>query len=173
MTAQVNRRQQLSSNKTNPEILEIPRFSGFLSLIDMKSSFQLHSRPSVTDDHGSEEERKRGGHRKEGQIFVSFQACDVKTNGNQAGKHHGNLPHDVALPVSSVVDHQSEDGGVHDEDSGREDVVYGPAAVSGRQVNGDGGQDSDQGQENDLAFVSGFSKDRVVEHHIKIQKCKT
>ena len=74
-------------------------------LINMKSSLKFHPCSSVSNDHSSEEEGKGSDHRKEGQVFVSVQSSDVKTDRDQAGEHHGDLPHDVALPVSAVVDH--------------------------------------------------------------------
>lgn len=73
----------------------------------MKPSLQLHPCSAVADDHGAEEEGKGGGHRKEGQIFISLESCDVETDRNETGEHHGNLPHNVALPVPSVIDHQT------------------------------------------------------------------
>ena len=102
--------------------------------------------------------------------MVAFQSDDVKDDRDQAGQYHEDLPHDITLPVSSVVDHQENNDSVHEENSGREYIVKGPAAVSGCKVDADRGQVCDQGQDDHFALISGFSKDRMVEYYINVQQ---
>lgn len=113
-------------------------------LINMESAFQFGTRPAVADDQSSKEQCGGRSHGKECEVFVFFQPRHIETNRNQTAEYHENLPHHIALPVSSVEDHTRDDDHVRQKNSNRQYIIDGPSAVAGYDVDGDSNEDSNQ-----------------------------
>ena len=112
------------------------RFKYWIRSVYMESALYFVQGSSSADHKNTNKDRGCKDERHKGKIPVILQIVHKENNGNHADDLHGKQPHDVAVPAAPVDQYEQDQRNIHDQDTGGQHKINGPATISKDKVNG-------------------------------------